>query len=76
MSEESLIALLNQIIFDSIKEFTQQNEEAVVLSIHIDNQKKVLRKRRGTMTTNQIILRANIDHAYKRDRAAILDTVS
>ena len=71
-----MIALLNQIIFDSIKEFTQQNEEAVVLSIHIDNQKKVLRKRRGTMTTNQIILRANIDHAYKRDRAAILDTVS
>ena len=67
--------MLNQIILESIQEFSTQ-AEAVVLSIHIDNQKTVSRKRRGTTTTNQIMLRANIDHAYKRDRAAIFDTVS
>ena len=66
--------LLNQIIFESIQEFSNKSE-AVVLSIHIDNQ-KVSRKRRGTTTTNQIMLRASIDHAYKRDRAEILNTVS
>ena len=67
--------LLNQIIFESIQEFSTKSE-AVVLSIHIDNQKTVSRKRRGTTTTNQIMLRASIDHAYKRDRAEILNTVS
>ena len=75
MSEETLMTLLNQIIFDSIQEFSTQSE-AVVLSIQIDNQKTVSRKRRGSMTTNQIMLRANIDHAYKRDRADIQDAVS
>ena len=69
--------LLNQIIFESIQEFSTKTE-GVEISIHIDNQKIISRKRRGTnqMTTNQIMLRASIDHAYKRDRAAILDTVS
>ena len=67
--------LLNQIIFESIQEFSKKSE-AVEVSIHIDNQKTISRKRRGTITTNQIMLRASIDHAYKRDRAAILNTVS
>ena len=75
MSEESLMQMLNQIIFESIQEFSKKNE-AVVLSLHIDNQKTISRKRRGTMTTNQIVLRASIDHAYKRDRAVVLNTVS
>lgn len=67
--------LLNQIIFESIQEFSKQSD-GVEISIHIDNHKTISRKRRGTLTTNQIMLRASIDHAYKRDRAAILNTVS
>ena len=67
--------LLNQIIFESIQEFSTKTE-AVEISIQIDNQKTISRKRRGTMTTNQIMLRASIDHAYKRDRSAVLNTVS
>ena len=75
MSEASLMQLLNQIILESIQEFSNKTE-GVLLSIHIDNQKTISRKRRETMTTNQIMLRASIDHAYKRDRAVVFNTVS